>query len=94
MRRFLRPLWYTDLLPQKQKCPVQIQRSISPLAVGIAERFFSVRSADENGFYGDAGEGQVVSLGEAPGEERGHGSGGDGGGHGGAGLSGERACGG
>ena len=77
------------LLPHQQKCPVQIKRSISPLAVGVSECFFAFGTADEDGADGGAGEGHVVALGEAPGEEICHGSGGDGGGDGGAGAAGE-----
>ena len=76
------------LFPHQQKCPVQIQCSVPPLGIGIAERFLAFCPADENGYYGNAGEGCVISLGESPGEETGHGSGGDGGGHGGTGLPG------
>ena len=72
------------LFPHQQKCPVQIQCSVPPLGIGIAERFLAFCPADENGFYGNAGEGCVISLGEPPGEEAGHSSGGDGGGYGGA----------
>ena len=77
------------LFPHQQKCPVQIQCSIPPLGIWIAERFLALCPADEDRFYGNAGEGCVISLGEPPGEEAGHSSGGDGGGYGGACFPGE-----